>query len=452
MSCGRWSPGLPKSAPTTRWRCPRWRCCCRMRARREAMQKLQQAISASGQSIHFRLYDAMQSVAEALLAEGQLLACAIAVVVPGHARSKRSRAAGGDHAAQRVAQYPAAVEAGSAAGTGCGRRALEGRFRAGHAAARQRALAGSGRAIGSPAGQRPATPRRSGATWERCGRGWPTRNGSAAAFEKYATLDVPLEDAVEAEALSRLLGEDPLGDESDVLSVAYPVKDYGAAEAALNALPHGDRHSAATLFDGREEGPRPKAGYFLIDRPQPAAWQDVALDKVPRMLAQLLLYGKETDRLARAKLVAISAPRFDTANKLIWDALGNELEGAMEQNVAGRISASRELLRDDAYLPANAVPHEEADRLATQLLRNSLLHDWTERPLGLLDGKTPRQAAAEPHYRVKVLAAIFILQSWSEIMRGEAFDFNLLRSELGLPTLAPSIRPRRPSRTSPWCD
>ena len=155
------------------------------------------------------------------------------------------------------------------------------------------------------------------------------------------------------------------------------------------------------------------------------------------MLAQLLLYGKETDRPARVKLVAVSVPRFDTANQLILDAIGGELEGAVEQNVVGRISASRELLRDDAYLPANAVPREEADRLAGQLLRNTLLQGWTAQPLGLLDGKTPREAAAEPQYRVKVLAAIFVLQSWSQLTHGDLFDFNLLRSELGLPTLGP---------------
>jgi hypothetical protein len=187
----------------------------------------------------------------------------------------------------------------------------------------------------------------------------------------------------------------------------------------------------------REEGPRPKAGYFLIDRPQPGDWKNVATDKVPRMSAQLLLYGKETDRPARAQLVAISAPRFDGANKLIWDAIGGDLEGSLEQTVAGRISASRELLREDAYLPANEVPRDEADRLAGQLLRHALLQDWTGRPLRLLDGKTPREAAAEPQYRVRVLAAIFILQSWSELTHGDEFDFNLLRSELGLPTLGP---------------
>jgi len=403
---------------------------------RQAMQKLQQAISASGQSIHFRLYDAMQSVAEALLAEGQLLAARSLLLYQVTLDQSDRGPLEAIMQLNAAPNIPLLLKQDPPLETAVAdvpwkddfEQAMQ-QLGSGHwqeAAHRLDALL-------AKAGDAPAVWRNLGAL-----KAWLADTaGSAAALEKYATLDVPLEDAVEAEALARLLGEDPLGDESDVLSVAYPVKDYERALAALNALPLTIAIPEQLFTMGHEEGPRPKAGYFLIDRPQPDGWQDVAVDKVPRMLAQVLLYGKETDRAARAQLVAISVGRFDAANKLIWDAIGGELEGAMEQNVAGRISASRELLRDDAYLPANAVPRDEADRLAGQLLRNAMLHEWTGRPLGLLDGKTPRQAVAEPQYRVKVLAAIFVLQSWSELTHGDLFDFNLLRGELGLPTLGP---------------
>ncbi len=403
---------------------------------RDAMQKLQQAIAASGQSIHVRIYDAMRSVAEALLAEGQLLA-ARSLLLYQLTLDQSDR--GPVEAIMQLNASPSIPlllkqdpplettvdnvpwkndfdQAMQHVGDGHWQEAVE----------RLEVLA-------AKAGDAPAVWRNLGAL-----RAWlADMAGSAEALQRYAALDVPLEDAVEAEALARLIGEDPLGDESDVLSVVYPLKDFERAQAALGASPLAIAIPPQLFAMSREEGPRPKAGYFLIDRPQPATWPSAALEAVPRMLAQVLLYGKETDRPARARLLAISSPRFDAVNKLIWDAIGNELEGPLEQNVVGRMSASRELLRDDAYLPHNAMPRDEAERLAGQLLRDDLLHDWTRRPLGLLDGKTPRQAAAEPAYRVKVLAAIFVLQSWSDLAGGDAFDFNLLRSELGLPTLGP---------------
>jgi hypothetical protein len=61
--------------------------------------------------------------------------------------------------------------------------------------------------------------------------------------------------------------------------------------------------------------------------------------------------------------------------------------------------------------------------------------------LGLLDGQTPRDAATQPQYRRKILAAVLMLQQWLDTA-GESFDFNRLRSSLGLPTLGP-IDPTR---------
>jgi hypothetical protein len=401
---------------------------------RDAMQKLQQAITASGQSIHIRVYDAMRSVAEALLAEGQLLAARSLLLYqltldqsdrgPVEAIMQLNASPNIPLLLKQDPPLETSVDnvpwksdfdqAMQQVGNGHWQEAVQ----------RLEALA-------AKAGDAPAVWRNLGAL-----RAWlADMAGSAEALHKYAAMDVPLEDAVEAEALARLITEDPLGDESDVLSVVYPLRDFERAQTALGASPLAIAIPDQLFAMSREEGPRPKAGYFLIDRPQPTTWPAAALEAVPRMLAQILLYGKETDRPARARLVAISSPRFDAVNKLIWDAIGNELEGPLEQNVVGRMSASRELLRDDAYLPHDTVSRDEADRFADQLLRNDLLHDWPQRPLGLLDGKSPRQAAAEPAYRVKVLAAIFILQSWSDLTGGDAFDFNLLRSELGLPTL-----------------
>ena len=57
-------------------------------------------------------------------------------------------------------------------------------------------------------------------------------------------------------------------------------------------------------------------------------------------------------------------------------------------------------------------------------------------PLGLFEGKTPEQAAADPTQRIPLLAAILLLETWSK-QAGENVDFNRLRSKLGLPTLEP---------------
>jgi hypothetical protein len=74
--------------------------------------------------------------------------------------------------------------------------------------------------------------------------------------------------------------------------------------------------------------------------------------------------------------------------------------------------------------------------LAEEYVDDALLNRWPDMRLGLLDGKSPREAAGEAALRVKVLAAIMVLQHWSDQV-GSSFDFNRLRTGLGLPTLEP---------------
>ena len=61
---------------------------------------------------------------------------------------------------------------------------------------------------------------------------------------------------------------------------------------------------------------------------------------------------------------------------------------------------------------------------------------WPDLKLGVLDGRTPREAAAEAASQSRVLAAILVLEQWTDALPG-AMDFNELRGQLGLPTLGP---------------
>ena len=65
-------------------------------------------------------------------------------------------------------------------------------------------------------------------------------------------------------------------------------------------------------------------------------------------------------------------------------------------------------------------------------------------PLGLLGGKTPREAASDSACRVKLHAAIMVLDLLARTKRGERFDTNRLRSELGLSTLETIDTPETP--------
>jgi hypothetical protein len=113
-------------------------------------------------------------------------------------------------------------------------------------------------------------------------------------------LDVPLDDAVEAEALAQLL--DTNQDQLDIVRVAYPIRDIESLHTRLSA----DRGAAPSEGEPEvdEDQPAPRSQFSLLDRPLPTTGVGMALDAVPNVIARTYLYGRETDREARLELIA----------------------------------------------------------------------------------------------------------------------------------------------------
>ena len=60
--------------------------------------------------------------------------------------------------------------------------------------------------------------------------------------------------------------------------------------------------------------------------------------------------------------------------------------------------------------PADGYKTPTIPCLIAEYRKFSILNRWPDMKLGALDGLSPREAAADPKYRVKLLAAIMVLQ------------------------------------------
>jgi hypothetical protein len=257
--------------------------------------------------------------------------------------------------------------------------------------------------------------------------------GEVEALRKYASLDVPWEDAVEAESLALFLTEDPLKDSAAVLELSYEVEDVDELQRLLASSPNLDPIREDLRAYAEEDVP-PKAGFLLFSGPRPTS--DTAVDprSFPRLLAPLLLFGKQTDRPARLEAGRVYAGDLEQVESLLNQIAAGRL-GAAHRVEQGRNSATRELLGRTFRVWEDATP-EQMRQVAERYMERTVLEIWAEMPLGYLDGKSPRQAAADPAYRLKLPAAIALLEFWAE-QGSRRFDFNRLRSSLGLPTLDP---------------
>ena len=271
-------------------------------------------------------------------------------------------------------------------------------------------------------------------------RGWLAATpGCIQALQKFATLDVPLEEAVEAEALSLFLSDDPLGDRLDILNVRYPVEDAERLQAALSAAPRVEQAHTNPVSSADDEGPPPKGVFLLFDHTALAGTQ-VTAEAVPRVLCRALLYGRQTDRDPRLEVIGVVARDLEQVKALLAESAGDELGSHTEEGIIGQISATQELLTRNWRLPEGS-SREEFQRLVQQYVDDVVLETWPRSRLGLLDGKSPQEVAGQEAYRVRLLAAIMVLEFWLEEIGGQ-FDFNNLRNRLELPTLEP-IDPRQ---------
>jgi hypothetical protein len=259
-------------------------------------------------------------------------------------------------------------------------------------------------------------------------------SGAAAAMRKYASVpSVPRDDAVEAEALAQYLRDPSEIDTIPEVTVTYAVNDAQALREQLLS----SKRVQNVPFDAaqfREANEPPPMGVFLvIDREIPANSQNLTRDNVPKVLGEMLLYGKETDRPARAEFTTIKTADYDAKLKHFMEVLGQQAGDKLGEEETGKISAVSAALSINWRFP-DETPADLRKRLMQEQRTLALLSIWPNLQMGVLDGKTPRQAVADPAGQIRVQAIILQMDLAEPV---ENPDYNKLRRSLGLPTLEP---------------
>jgi len=399
---------------------------------RPAMEHLQRAIRRCKEAIDPRVYDAASGVAAALLHDGQILAGRALLMLQTVLDPEDPRPM--DVAMQINASptIPTLVKDDPAMTPCPAGVAWQPQF--------DDAMAAVGRAHWLEAADRfaalaqkvPDEP----AVWRNLAivRGWLADSaGAAEAWRKLSRLLGDSEDAVEAEALAVLMSEEQLGDGDDLLHAVFNVSDLELVQVGLA----GSRQAGAVPVNpsaAQPDGsPPPKASYVLFDKLTADDNTDPAA--APRMIAQALLFGKQTDRDARVEMIGVQRGNLALARSVIDAAAPGALAGEPTLTVLGKESRTRALLRPDWRMPRN-MEMNNVGEFINGLYRRALIDEWTQLPLGLLGGKTAREAVGQPEYRIRLRAAVLVVESWAQ-QRPFGFDFNRLRAELGLPEAGP---------------
>ncbi len=256
-----------------------------------------------------------------------------------------------------------------------------------------------------------------------------------AGLHAYAQMDVPLDDAVEAEAIAQLLDNEAKEHLLDSVVRVYSINDFDTLVANLA----NDRRVQHVDLDPAQhessDQPRPRHTYVLLDQPLPKSGIGIERGEVPSLAGVIAIFGRQTDRSERIELTTDHGPHFER-NLAAFLAAGGDALGVMtEERVTGSISPTEQALNWRWHFPLDT-PIADRRKLVAEERHLAITDRWPVVPRPGLAGKTPRAAAGDPQLRIPLTAAILILEQGSN-NGGDAASIAVLRDKLGLPQPEP---------------
>jgi tetratricopeptide (TPR) repeat protein len=265
--------------------------------------------------------------------------------------------------------------------------------------------------------------------------GWLADERSlVAGLHAFAQMDVPLDDAVEAEAVAQLLDPDQRDEKLDSVIQIYEINDLDALVARLSSDSRVEPFNVDPASLPPDQ-PRPRNTYILLDKPTPAEGTELTRSDVPRLAGVVAVFGRQTDRRERLELTIDKGPGFEAMVTALRSIAADALGEMLEEKVVGHVSTTEQALNFRWHFPRDTPP-DVRRRLSAEERRAAIVERWPEVRKPALGGKTAREAAADPELRIPLMAAVAILEQGGSIARtGDAIAE--LRQSLGLPEPEP---------------
>lgn len=251
-------------------------------------------------------------------------------------------------------------------------------------------------------------------------------------FRRFSKLEnIPTIQAVEAEGIAQVFDEESLSTIVPIERVTFELTELESVSEL--ALSHDRMSSSGQVeADPFNEGPAPRHAFVVLDKPKVASPDDLTVDNVPNVIAEVLLYGKQTDRAPRIESISAKDKRFDQLESLIKETFGEFLaDGEPKSQPLGESNAMSELLEWRWHLPEGVTRAQHSEMVKSQR-EKVILEEWVKLPFNILDGKTPEDASKVQELHLPLQALLLMLENAAQ---GQFFNDELgekLRGKLNL--------------------
>ncbi len=252
-----------------------------------------------------------------------------------------------------------------------------------------------------------------------------------AGLHAYSQLDVPPEDAIEAEAIAQLLDPELKEKRFDSTVQVYAIGDLESLVQRLSSDKRVQSFDMDPEAFAQHDQPRPRYTFVLLDRPMPPSSAGLTRDAVPRLAGIIALFGRQTDRPERLELSIDKGPAFDSSIAALKEIAGDAIAELLEEKVIGSVSPTDQAL-NWRWHPPRDTPPDMRRRLIDEERRAAIVERWPTLPQPALRGKTPLEAAGDPELRIQLMASVLVLEQGSNSDRDSA-ALAELRRKLNLP-------------------
>ena len=253
----------------------------------------------------------------------------------------------------------------------------------------------------------------------------------AASWRKLAELEtVPQWQAVEAEALAQLFSPQDPSDLVDVVRITFEIENLERAFEIADQQPFMVQNQTPEQ-DPFGEGPAPRHAFVVLDRDELKTAEGLAIDTMPVVSGELMMFGKQTDRSARIVLVGAETDRFQDVRQRVADSFSEVINIEGQREAITSTSRAAEALSWNWHVPEGCTREQHAELVQEQQAQQ-LLGAWSDVPFHVLGGNTPKQAAQDAQWAIALRALVLQLEQASYTQATSDEPIVALKESLGI--------------------
>lgn len=286
-------------------------------------------------------------------------------------------------------------------------------------------------------------------------RAWDgDESAAAAALHRAGDAYEDFEQGVECETLAQLL-EQMLDENTAKMRLRrYRIESVSQLLTVLDSTNRLER--VVQVEEPQKQDGDPVARYLVLDRDLPSESElgELTSETTPQSLARVTIFDKSDDDPALVFVTALEGEPLQKSVELLETASGDlitpadveDAEDGEEVEIVGVVPREHLPWFRNYYLPPKT-PGVVRRRVQAGHWESIVGDEWINTPQASLDGRSPQDAASDGSDRVKLAAAVHVLDVFCGT-RGYICPVSDLRKRLGLPEPEPlELREGQPLTT-----